>query len=429
MFFMQRCGCRLSEDLAGAFSHHACHTAPARIYGTAHYADVSGGWHDAGDYGRYVVPAAKAVGDLLLAYMAEPAAFTDSWNIPESGNGIPDILNEVRYELGWMKKMQREDGGVYHKVTCAAFPGFVMPQEEIDELILSPVSTAATGDFAAAMAMAYRVYASFDLAFAQDCLTAAKRAWDFLSITPCIPFTNPSGIVTGEYGDDNDSDERYWAACALFAATGSQDYHDYIKNHLNPAWAADLGWADVGAYGNAVYLSIGDDMADTAAKGVIAKSLLQAADRLVEISRGNEYGIAVEDFIWGSNMVVLNNAMLLLMAHDIQPTDEYIEYAKHYLDYIFGDNPMSVCYVTGCGDQSARHPHHRPSVAIGQAMPGMLVGGPDQHLHDTCAQEHLCGASPARCYIDDAASYSTNEVAIYWNSPLVYVMARLHIVK
>ena len=95
------------------------------------------------------------------------------------------------------------------------------------------------------------------------------------------------------------------------------------------------------------------------------------------------------------------------------------------LKYIFGNNPMSVCYVTGCSDKSARHPHHRPSVAAGHAMPGMLVGGPDQYLEDACVRKRLIGAAPACCYIDSVESYSTNEVAIYWNSPLVYVMARL----
>jgi len=425
MFYLQRCGCRLSEDMAGGVSPPPRPTAAARIYGTAQYADVGGGWHDAGDYGRYIVPASKAVADLLLANKAAPSIFSDNLNISGPSNSMPGILEEIKYELIWMKKMQREDGGVYHKVTCAKFPGFVMPQYETDELIISPVSTAASGDFAAAMAMAYRIYASLDHAFAQDCLMAAKRAWNFLETTPCIPFTNPDGIITGEYGDDNDSDERYWAACALFAATGDKTYHRYIKSNINPAWAADLGWADVGAYGNAVYLSISNDVADATVKSAIAMDLFRAADSLVEKSRDNDYGVFVDDFIWGSNMVVLNNAMLLLMANDIQPKSEYTVCARRHLDYILGNNPMGICYVTGCSDLSAQHPHHRPSVAVGRAMSGMLVGGPDQHLHDACAQKHLGSVSPARCYIDDAESYSTNEVAIYWNSPLVYVMARL----
>ena len=425
MFYLQRCGCRLPGELAGAYAHAACHMSSARIYGTEKFLDVSGGWHDAGDYGRYVVPAAKAVADLLLAYTAAYEAFSDSLNIHDSVSGVPDILTEIRYELDWMKKMQRSDGGVYHKVTCAGFPGFVMPQFETDELVISPVSTTAAGDFAAVMAMAYRVFADFDLAFAQGCLTAARRAWDYLSVTQPIPFHNPEGVVTGFYDDENDCDERYWAACALYAATGCGEYHDYIKSHLNPAWAADLGWADVGAYGNVVYLGMNKKLQDTDVRNAIEGHLLCAVEKVVKATESSEYNISVSDFIWGSNMVVLNNAMLLLMANDIQPRNAYLDCVQRHVDYIFGDNPMSVCYVTGVSESSARHPHHRPSVSTGQTMPGMLVGGPDQYLHDACASEHLPHSTPPCCYIDHAESYSTNEVAIYWNSPLVYVMARL----
>lgn len=422
MFYLQRCGCAVN---AGIFSHPPCHMLPARIYGTTEFGDVTGGWHDAGDYGRYVVPAAKAVADLLLAYAASPLAFSDSLGIPESGNGVPDILDEVRYELTWMQKMQRDDGGVYHKVTCGAFPGFVMPHQETEELILSPVSTAATGDFAAAMAMAYPVFRAIDPAFARDCLHAAERAWEYLRVTDCNPFINPEGIVTGEYGDTNDADERYWAACALYGATGDEVYHDYIKISFNPAWAADLGWADVGAYGNAIYLGISDNRTDGFLKGAIMDALLRVADRLVAVAHGNKYAVTTKEYIWGSNMTVLNNAMLLLMAYDAYQKDTYLDCAKRQLDYIFGNNPLSICYITGCSDKSPRHPHHRPSVAAGRAMPGMLVGGPNQHLEDACARKSLVSASPGCCYIDDVESYSTNETAIYWNSPLIYVMARL----
>ena len=300
MFYLQRCGCRLSEELAGAYAHPACHTPKARVYGTELFIDVSGGWHDAGDYGRYVAPAAKAVADLMLAYTAAPSMFTDSLNIHDSASGVPDILTEVRYELEWMQKMQRADGGVYHKVTCAGFPGFVMPQWETDELIIAPVATAATGGFGAAMAMASRVYAPFDASFAQACLAAARRAWDYLSVTEPIPFWNPEGIVTGTYDDENDSDERYWAACALYAATGEGKYHDYIRNSLNSQWAADLGWAEVGAYGNAVYLRLHNDLADTAVKNRITNNLLNAADRIVRATNSSPYNISVSDFIWAA---------------------------------------------------------------------------------------------------------------------------------
>ena len=155
MLYLQRCGTAVQDS---DFGHAACHTGIATIYGTNDKIDVSGGWHDAGDYGRYIVPAAKSVADLLYAYDANPELYSDNIGIPESGNGIPDILDEVRYELEWMKKMQRADGGVYHKVTCENFPGYVSPEAETAPLIVTPVSTTSTADFCASMALAYEFY-------------------------------------------------------------------------------------------------------------------------------------------------------------------------------------------------------------------------------------------------------------------------------
>lgn len=124
MLYLQRCGSAVEDD---TFGHKACHNTLATIYGTDEKIDVSGGWHDAGDYGRYVVTGAKTVADLLYAYQTAPQLFQDDTGIPESGNGVPDILDEARYEIEWMLKMQDSSGGVHHKVTCAAFPGYVMP--------------------------------------------------------------------------------------------------------------------------------------------------------------------------------------------------------------------------------------------------------------------------------------------------------------
>ena len=186
MFYYQRCGGEV-DARAGIFAHPACHATPARVYGSEEFRDVNGGWHDAGDFGRYIVPAAKAVADLLLAWQWNPAAF--------AAPGLTPLLEEARWELEWMLKMQREDGGVYHKVSCARFCGMIMPHEEKEELIISPVSSTATGDFAACMAMASRFYAAQDAAFSHRLLSAARRAWDFLQASEPILFRNPEGIM------------------------------------------------------------------------------------------------------------------------------------------------------------------------------------------------------------------------------------------
>ncbi len=426
MFYLQRCGVSLNANLAGEFSHPACHTAPARVFRTDTFLHISGGWHDAGDYGRYVVPACKAVADLLLAFRATPEAFGDDWNIPESGNGVADVLDEVRFELEWLLRMQRDDGGVYHKITCAYFPDMIAPQQETADQFVFPVSTAATGDFSAVMAMAYPLYESIDRTFAKRCLRASVNAYEFLMHSKPLPFHNPSGVVTGEYGDENDSDERYFAACALYQATGQPNYLSDASMLYRSGRSADFGWADVGGYGNAVLYFGGRVCEDDILVGRIRADLITTAEHLCEKSENSPFGISIDEFLWGSNMYLLNNAMTLLMANDAQANERYVSAARAHLAYILGNNPLGVNFVTGADETSPKHPHHRPSAAAGRAMPGMLVGGPDQYLHDLAAKTLLAGKPDSERYLDSVESYSTNEVAIYWNSVLLYVLSRLN---
>ena len=426
MFYLQRCGVALDNARAGMFSHPACHTAPARVFHSDTFLHVSGGWHDAGDYGRYVVPACKAVADLLLAFRATPEAFGDDWDIPESGNGVADLLDEVRFELEWLLKMQRDDGGVYHKVTCAYFPDMVMPERETADQFIFPVSTAATGDFSAVLAMAYPLYESIDRTFAKKCLRASVNAYEFLKHSAPIPFHNPSGVITGEYGDESDADERYFAACALYQATGQAYYLNDASSLYKSGRSADFGWADMGGYGNALMLFGTRVCEDDILYGRIRADLIATADRLATRTEKSPFGISIEEFLWGSNMYLLNNAMTLLFANDAQANERYLRAARSHLDYILGANPLGINFVTGVDESSAQNPHHRPSAAAGLPMPGMLVGGPDEGLHDLIAKTLLSGKPAAERYIDSVESYSTNEVAIYWNSVLIYVLARLN---
>lgn len=429
LFYMQRCGCELPADLAGDFAHAVCHNTPARIYGTNDFLEVSGGWHDAGDYGRYIDPAAKTVADLLMAYNANPAVFGDDCGIPESSNGIPDILDEVRYEIEWMLKMQDpKSGGVYHKVTCANFPGNVMPEEETEELILSPISKTATFSFAATCGMAYRYYKDIDAEFAQTCLDAALKAYEFGLNTDILSFRNPEDILTGEYGDGVFADEHFWASCELLSITGDKEtYQPQIEKRMKPSIYGGLGWADVGAYGIYTYLTMDEAYSDSEIRAAMLNVYTSKADNYVKASEEYGYNISLsgDGYVWGSNMTVANNAMMLILANEFAPNEDYIHYAKEHMNYLFGTNPVSYCFVTGHGTISPNGTHHRPSIALGKTLPGMLVGGPNSNLEDPFALSTLSTAAIACCYIDNTAAYSLNEITIYWNSPLVYAMANL----
>ena len=421
MLYMQRCGTELTEELAGDFAHPVCHADEAVIYGTSNKIDVSGGWHDAGDYGRYTVSGVKAVADLLLAYQKYPDAFSDDLSIPESGNGVPDILDEARYELEWLFKMQASDGGVYHKVTCANFPETVMPQEEVEELIVSPVSTTATGDFAAIMAMAYEVYKDVDASFADTCLGAAKKAAAYLDKNDNQPFTNPEEIVTGEYPDNFDADERFWAYAELFKATGDPAYETAASDIDLEKVKYGLGWADVGYYATYAYLT-SDYTNDSFAKNVMTKMDDGAAQIVKNIGK-DTYGCSIfKDYVWGSNMLAADNGMMLSLYAEVSGKD-YSTETKAQLDYLLGNNGNSYCFLTGYGTLSPEGTHHRPSQVLGTTLKGMLVGGPNAGLEDPYAAAVLKGKPQALCYVDNSQSYSCNEITVYWNSPLIYLLA------
>jgi len=409
MLNYQMCGVAVD---AGIWSYGACHLSDAVIYGTDKTKDVSGGWHDAGDYGRYVSPAAKAVTDFLLAHQLAP-------------NPAPDLLDIVRYKLDWMLKMQdSETGGVYHKVSAANFCDVIMPDEETAALYLSPISPTATGGFAASLAFASRVYRGSNPEYAGKLLSAAEKAWEWLIQNPMYKaFRNPDDITTGEYYDISSRDERLWAACELYSATGKDIYHDYILNELllNPG----LGWAGTGHYASIAYVLMPTDATDSAQRERMAESLLNACEDIMNLYSEDPYMISLGvEYPWGSNMHVANNAVLLLIGDMLRPNPVYAEAAMEHVHYLLGRNALSQSYITGFGSRPPERPYHRPSKVAGSAAPGMVAGGPNGQLEDPFVATMLKGLPPAKCYADSENSYSTNEVTIYWNSP-VYLLLTL----
>ena len=412
-FHYQKCGVDLE---AGAWSHPSCHDALAFVLDTegektGEEKDVSGGWHDAGDYSRYVVPAAQTVAQLLLAYELSP-------------NPDPEVLDAVWFKIEWMLKMQDEaTGGVYHKTGCKSFNALdQMPQNEKGELVITPISATATADFAASMALASRFYPEHK----ETLLDAARFAWQWCLDNPDAPgFRNPRGVSTGEYGDNNSEDERFWAACELFAATGEESFHDFIKSgELHTG----LGWTKMGTYGLTAYLLHAGDKADDGLALRMRNKLQASCNDIMGRYQTEPYGVSLgSGYYWGSNMAVGNNAMTLLLGDLLlDSAPGYAEAALDQMHYLLGTNALSKSYISGFGSKPMQNPHHRPSVAIGQAVPGMVSGGPNGDPGDPTLKE-FCkeGLPPMMCYIDHIDSYSSNEVAIYWNSPVYFVLAVL----
>ena len=435
MLYLQRCGTAIDKKYGGKYAHKKCHDKKATLYwDDSVKLDVSGGWHDAGDYGRYVVSGAKAAADLLLAYDDyKDKKIIDNVGVPHSGDGVDDLLQEVKYELDWMLKMQSENGLVYSKVTCANFPDTVMPEEETQPLIISYTSTPATADFVAVMSLAARVFKgtkSAELKKAADkYLKAAKKSWKYLAKNPKVKgHTNPAGIVTGEYPDTKDRDERLWAAAELYRTTGDKSIIPFIDDCASEVNMTGYGWLDCGGYG--CYAALMNKNLKKNASSTYQKvydGFKNIVSEAADTVSGAPYGINRTDtYEWGSNMGIANDGMMFLMAKKVLKKEDspglLQEYAQSQLDYLLGKNPTGYCFVTGFGTKSPKNPHHRPSQVKKKAIPGMLVGGVNNGLDDPYCENVLKKTPAAKCYADVDQSYSTNEVAVYWNSPLVYLL-------
>ena len=441
-FYGQRCGTAvdLGPEFPG-YTHPACHLKGEFDPSSGKQGERNnvGGWHDAGDYGRYVVNSGISTGTILWTWEFFGAKVKSiKLNLPESGNGTPDILNEARWNLEWMLKMQDEDGGVWQKQTSTHFPGFIMPE---DDHLPSEVigtgqqpykSTCATADLAAVAAVAARLYVPFDAKFAAQSLDAARRAWLWAEKFPNITFKNPPGISTGEYGDDSCSDERLWAAAELWRTTGDKTFNEYVVSHY-PDFRSSLdtpageGWRDVAAMGLWSYALGARRGSDPAVMADIRKRTLQAARTVVESTNKNGYRVSLHarDYVWGSNGIAATYGVTLLIANVLAPDPSFVETALDNLHYLLGRNTFSLSWVTQVGENPYHHPHHRPSGADKNAepWPGLLSGGPNAGRQDAVIKNLPAGLPPAKVYADDQGSYASNEIAINWQASLVFLVA------
>jgi endoglucanase len=261
-FYFNRAGSPLLAAHAGVYARaaghpddqvrvHASAAGPGRPEGTI--ISSPKGWYDAGDYNKYIVNSGISVYTLLAAWEQFPGFFrSQQLGIPESGNGLPDLLNEVLWNLDWMLTMQDPaDGGVYHKLTNQAFDGTVMPHQARAERFVVQKTTAAALNFAAVMAQASRVFSAFEAqrpGYAARTLAAARAAWRWAQANPAVVYRQPPDIRTGEYGDAKLDDEFAWAAAELYISTRDDVFYAAMKpsdmpNRV-PSWGdtAGLAW-------------------------------------------------------------------------------------------------------------------------------------------------------------------------------------------
>ena len=404
-----------------------------------------GGWYDAGDYNKYIVNSGITMGTLFAAYEDFPQYFKRlNVTIPESSNAVPDILDEAVYNLRWMLTMQDgADGGVYHKLTNAAFDGMVMPGVTRAPRYVVQKGTAAALDFAAVTAQAARIFKAYKVQFprlADSCLAASGKAWQWAKKNPSVFYSqreiNPKydpDITTGEYGDRSFNDEWLWAAAELYTTTGEQQYLQVLKERM--ADAASLpSWGNVGMLG--YYTLIRAEKAlppavkpvVTAMKDTVLNKATTYLSNVPSSAFSTVMGQTGKDFSWGGSSVAANQGMLLLYAYKLTKDKRYLHGALSNLDYLLGRNATGYSFITGIGSKRVMHPHHRPSEADGIAdpVPGLLSGGPNPGMQDKC---NYPSTEPELAFVDDVCSYASNEIAINWQAPMVYLANAIEALK
>ena len=397
--------------------------------------------------------------DTLLALsqkLFESGVYEEVYMISAAnGDGVDDLLNEARFQLEFLLRMQVPEGAraavlldevprmvdagglVHHKVHDRAWTALPMaPADDPQPRFLYPPSTAATLNLAAVGAQCARVWRDIDAAFADRCLAAARTAYAAAKANPGL-FADGRFDGGGPYGDRALADEFYWAAAELWATTGEAAYEADAR--ASTYW---LGGPRSGAS------ATGDPaFAQTAALGTVT---LASAPRLSEAERrtardnlvaaarqylaeaktqGYAFPRGGDRFEWGSNSVLMNRAMILGLAHDFTGEAAFRQGVIASLDYLLGRNPLDQSFISGWGERAMRHPHHRFWAAgAGPDWPeppaGALSGGPNNtNMADEVAKAMQGRCAPLACWADHIDSYALNEVAINWNAPLVWVAA------
>lgn len=433
-FYFQRASMPIEEKFGGIYKREAGHADDNCTFhpSSGHSKgslNAPGGWYDAGDYGKYIVNAALSTGQMLNLVEQFPTIIVDgTLNIPESGNGISDLTDELKYELDWMLTMQDTDGGVFHKLTAKNFGGFIMPNEYDLERMIIGKNTAATLDFAAVMAQASRIHKNTDSVWSEKALAASEKAWNWATENNNMAFDkNPDDVFTGGYDDTNFSDDFYWAAAELFITTKNEVYLNYLKGNEEPFIHELTNSWKFFVRNNAFHSLIENkDLLDEAFVLSLTQNQVKLADEILKLIANNPYKIALERFEWGSNSDVLNQAMILCITHRLTGEEKYLTGAEQITDYIFGKNATGYSFLTGFGSKKVMFPHHRPSGADGivEPIPGFIAGGPNKDQQDKSTVKYN-SELPAKSYMDIEDSFASNEVCINWNAPAVYVLGYL----
>jgi endoglucanase len=426
--YLWRCGTAVNATYSGVqYAHPACHTNDGNqkyVVGGDIRKDATSGWHDAGDYNKYVVNSGITVGLMLKAWEHSHFALDTISLTPVSKSGnIPPYLVEIKWNLDWVAKMQLADGKVSHKMTTLQFGSNIMPNLENDTRYFMPWSTPATGSFVGMLAQAARIYAPYDKTFADSCLAKARRSYNTLMASPVV---EPDTITskTGHYYQPDDADKRLWAAAEMWETTGESRYLEYLESNLpeNAAITEHFNWNNVSNLATLTYISSKRQGRDAQKVGRLQDKLITIADGFVATAGRHGYGrpMGTGSYYWGANGTIAGTAYILNTAYKITGDDKYRHTIQDVSSHLLGRNVFGRSLVTGIGHRPPQNPHDRRSMASNTPWPGYLIGGP----HNGKPNDMKC-AVEAACWSDDASDYYTNEIAINWNAAMLYALSCL----
>lgn len=467
-FTLARSNTAINDPITGletAIGHENYKTAKVffsdEISNEGQIVDVTGGWYDAGDFGKYSSTGGVTVANILLAFEAQPEKFKkgqmffpEGVPITERDSNMPDVLVEMKCELDWLLKMQRPDGGVYLKTSGKYWPDLkTKPAEDNQKRVIYGLSTYGTALCGATNAMAARIYEKYDPQYAAILLASAEKAFAFLENHPEPLFRNDEYQNTGsgpydktnENGQRNwlslvkkdypnvkitaDAEERIWIAAELFKTTGDKRYEDYLHNNFSNIIAIKpdtFSWMNTLAFGQFAYIT--NQNAEEATKVKVKQAFIGYADTTVKQIAADGYGCSLrnDEYTWASSRIAIAKGDMLVLAYQVEPKQEYLNGALDQIHYILGRNTNGVSYLTGAGTKTPQHMHNRIHESTGIYVPGLLVGGPNNWPGGDPTQTKLIASGkvpPAKVYFDELGSYSTNEYAIDYTAPVTYILS------
>ena len=429
-FYLIRCGIGINDEVTG-LSRNACHLSDAITKDTAVNSDFTGGWHNAGDYGKWCHMEAISSAWFMWLYEMKTANMKNfKNNILESTNSMSDLLNEAKWGLDFLFKLQNTDGSVYHKVdTEGNFCWGTKPDmdpftryaafQKIGQLQIP--STIDAADFSAVMAQASRVFDNIDSDYSIKCRQAAIKAWEWVVANSATGQTDPY------YTDASSTEEVLWAKAEMFRLTGDTNLSTTFSSDIDSHILENVSWATPEFFG---YFSITQDSkTPQALKDKVVGKITTLGDSFVTLANNSGYNRIDKsfDYFWGSNEDLMNRADCLLMAYSLTGNSGYKDTALNQLSFILGANSINTSYVTKEGENSAAHPYNWIFYDYGILMPGWASGGPN---HDISGADALLinlinkGTPMAKCWLDTAASngsYASNEGQTSENAALVFL--------